>query len=156
MRRTLQLLIVCAAALGCAFLAVSCSHYEGVTISEQELAKGLRDKFPKAQLILEDSLYQTVSSQQVAAAINRARVSYRADVADCDKVTADALFWLRRPRYHLPSAIGSPAAGRLAAEWDGLRHSFVWHVTEDGGIRVIEPYTGQPVRNLSAWRIQDK
>jgi hypothetical protein len=127
-----------------------------VTITERELAKGLRDKFPSAQLILEDSLYQTVSSQQVAAAINRARVSYRADVADCDKVTADALFWLRRPRYHLPSAIGSPAAGRLAAEWDGLRHSFVWHLDEQGLIRVTEPYTGQRVTKLKAWRVQDK
>jgi len=155
MRRALQLLIVYAAALGCAFLAASCSHHAGVTISERELAKGLRHRFPKAQLILEDEVYQTVTSQQVAAAINRARIPYRKDVADCDDVTADALHYLRKPRYHLPSAIGSPAAGRLAAEWDGLRHSFVWHVANDG-IRVIEPYTGRQANNVKAWRVQDK
>jgi len=156
MRRALQLLIVYAAAFGCALLAASCSHHEGVTISEQELAKGLRDKFPAAQLILEDEVYQTVTNQQVAAAINRARIPYRKDVADCDDVTADALHYLRKPRYNAPSAIGSPAAGRLAAEWDGLRHSFVWHVAGDKGIRVIEPYTGQKVTNINAWRVQDK
>jgi hypothetical protein len=155
MRRALQLLIVYAAAFGCALLAASCSHYEGVTITERELAKGLRDKFPTAQLILEDEVYQTVTNQQVAAAISRARLPYRKDVADCDDVTADALHYLRKPRYHLPSAIGSPAAGRLAAEWKGLRHSFVWHVANDG-IRVIEPYTGQRVTNINAWRVQDK
>jgi hypothetical protein len=155
MRRALQLLIVYAAAFACAFLASSCSHHAGVTISERELAKGLRHRFPKAQLILEDEVYQTVTNQRVAAAINRARIPYRKDVADCDDVTADALFYLRRPRYHLPSAIGSPAAGRLAAEWKGLRHSFVWHVAKDG-IRVIEPYTGQRVTNINAWRVQDK
>jgi hypothetical protein len=155
MCRTIQLLIVYAAAFACAFIAASCSHREGVTITEKELARGLRDKFPKAQLILEDDVYQTVTSQQVAAAINRARVPYRKDIADCDDVTADALHYLRKPRYNAPSAIGSPAAGRLAAEWDGLRHSFVWHVAKDG-IRVIEPYTGQRVTKLNAWRVQDK
>jgi hypothetical protein len=149
MRRALQLLIVYAAALGCAMLAASCSHYEGVTITERELAKGLRDKFPSAQLILEDEVYQTVTNQQVAAAISRARIPYRKDV------TADALHYLRKPRYHLPSAIGSPAAGRLAAEWKGLRHSFVWHVANDG-IRVIEPYSGRQANNVKAWRVQDK
>jgi hypothetical protein len=156
MRRTLQILIVYAAAFACAFLASSCSHYEGVTITERELAKGLRHRFPKAQLILEDEVYQTVSSAEVNRAIGRARLPYRANVADCDDVTADALHYLRKPRYNSPSAIGSPAAGRLAAEWDGLRHSFVWHVAGDKGIRVIEPYTGQRVTNINAWRVQDK
>jgi hypothetical protein len=157
MRRALQLLIVYAAAFVCALLAASCSHHEaGVTISEKELAKGLRHKFPQAQLILEDEVYQTVPSEQVMAALNRARLPYRANVADCDDVTFATMHHLMRPRWGSPSAVGAPAAGRVAAMWDGLRHSFVWHVDEAGKIAITEPYTGQPVTRIQAWRVQDK
>jgi len=156
MRRTLQLLITYAAALACALLAASCSHYEGVTITERELAKGLRVQFPKAQLILEDEVYQTVSSEAVSRAIQRARLPYRANGADCDDVTFGAMYHLIKPRWQSPSALGAPAAGRLSAVWDGRRHSFVWHVNEAGKISVTEPYTGQTITQLHAWRVQDK
>jgi hypothetical protein len=156
MRRALQLLIVYAAAFACAFLASSCSHYEGVTITERELAKGLRHRFPKAQLILEDEVYQTVSSAEVSRAIGRARLPYRANVADCDDVTFGAMHQLMRPRWGSASAVGAPAAGRVAAVWDGQRHSFIWHVNEAGKISVTEPYTGETITKLQAWRVQDK
>jgi hypothetical protein len=155
-RRTLQLLIIYAAAILCAWLATSCAASPtGRTLTQAELSKGLRHRFPAAQQVLQDELYQLVPSRDLHAALHRARVPYRPDVADCDDLTADTLYHLRRPRYHLPSALGAPAAGRLSAHWRGTRHSLLWHLAESGQIAVLEPYTATPVTDCKPWLILD-
>jgi hypothetical protein len=159
MKRLTQTLIIYAA---CAFGALlqSCSTAKPIgvtTISESELSKGMRDKWPNAKLIFEDRVYQIVSASEVRTALAKASATYRVDVSDCDDVTADALYFLRSSRYSDRTAIGAPAAGRLAAKWGNQRHGFIWFIDGGGRVQVIEPYTGRTVTNeINPWRIQDK
>jgi hypothetical protein len=157
MTRALQVSFVILAAVLCAMLATSCTTPERMVITEPVLRQGLQDTFG-VKPILEDGIYQTVEPSEIVKAAFRARVPYRPDVSDCDKIAADTLYHIRRARYHLPSAVGGPAAGRIACHYNGGRHCLVWSIGADGTTTIIDPSTLQPILRsaVQAWRVTDK
>jgi hypothetical protein len=154
--RLTRLIVLFALAIPMAWM-VACATTERMVITEPVLRQGLQATFG-VKPILEDGIYQTVEPSEIVKAAFRARVPYRPDVSDCDKIAADTLYHIRRARYHLPSAVGGPAAGRIACHYNGGRHCLVWSIGADGTTTIIDPATLQPIPRsaVQAWRVTDK
>ena len=154
--RTLQLLILILGIIGSAMVASCSARGAGAVVSSGVVERELRSVWPGARITLEDGRYECVSEAEVRRCVVAPSVPYRADVADCDDLTADAVGRLRRARYFDLRAVAPPAAGRLTARWQGESHSFVWWLDLDAALRCIEPMTGEMVSGIQPTMIFDK
>jgi hypothetical protein len=158
MTRLFQFLLVLTATVLCGFLShCTVARQQGQLITATELEKGIRHQWKPRDVVLEDNVYETVQRKEVTAAINKAQMPYRSEIADCDDTSADALYFLRSARYRDGRLRAAPAAGRMAANYQGGQHSLVWFV-EEGRFSVLDPLTGMNADNksLKPWRVTCK
>jgi hypothetical protein len=156
MMRAFQLIILILGIIGSAMIASCSVRGAGSVVSSGVVERELRAVWPGARITLEDGRYECVAEAEVRGCVRAARVPYRADVADCDDLTADAVGRLRRARYFDLRAAAPPAAGRLTARWLGEAHSFVWWLDLDSSLRCLEPMSGVMVSGLQPSLIFDK
>ena len=154
--RALQLTILTLGIIGSAMIASCSVRGAGSVVSSSVVERELRSVWPGARVVLEDGRYECVAEAEVRQCVRAARVPYRADVADCDDLTADAVGRLRRARYFDLRASAPPAAGRLTARWSGEAHSFVWWLDLDASLRCLEPMSEVLVSDIQPTMIFDK
>jgi hypothetical protein len=141
MKRTLQLLLVYAAAAGCALLASCAQSVPGAVIEAPALAKALKRTWPGnvPQVHLDDARYEVASFDALALAANKSHRAWIAESWDCDDQTAAALYRLRVNRYGaaLPPAVGR-VQGLIGPAGERRVHDVLWCYTGDGLVRLYD------------------